>query len=50
MPDAYYRLLALPNGLAMIALGLSLWREQRPQGVVPVTNRSGAVLDSVGVR
>jgi len=50
MPDAFYRLLALPNGLAMIALGLSLWREQRPQGVVPVTSRSGAVLDSVGVR
>jgi hypothetical protein len=48
MPDAFYRLLALPNGIAMIALGFSLWREQRPQGVVPVT--SGAVLDSVGAR
>jgi hypothetical protein len=29
MPDAFYRLLALPNGIAMIALGYSLWREQR---------------------
>ncbi len=48
MPDAFYRLLALPNGIAMMALGFSLWREQRPQGVVPVT--SGAVLDSVGAR
>ncbi len=25
MPDAFYRLLALPNGIAMIALGYSLW-------------------------
>jgi len=29
MPDAFYRLLAFPNGVAMIALGYSLWREQR---------------------
>lgn len=28
MPDAFYRLLAFPNGIAMIALGYSLWREQ----------------------
>ena len=26
MPDALYRLLAFPNGIAMIALGYSLWR------------------------
>ena len=25
MPDAFYRLLAFPNGVAMIALGCSLW-------------------------
>ena len=29
MPDAFYRLLALPNGIAMIGLGYSLWRAQR---------------------
>ena len=29
MPDAFYRLLALPNGIAMILLGYSLWRHQR---------------------
>jgi hypothetical protein len=29
MPDAFYRLLAYPNGIAMIALGVSLWRSQR---------------------
>jgi hypothetical protein len=29
MPDAFYRLLALPNGIAMIGLGYSLWRVRR---------------------
>ena len=29
MPDAFYRLLAWPNGIAMIGLGYSLWKERR---------------------
>jgi hypothetical protein len=29
MPDAFYRLLAYPNGIAMIGLGYSLWRTTR---------------------
>lgn len=29
LPDAFYRLLAYPNGIAMIALGYSLWRTTR---------------------
>ena len=29
MPDALYRLIALPNGIALIGLGYSLWRTQR---------------------
>jgi hypothetical protein len=29
MPDAFYRLLAYPNGIAMIGLGVSLWHSQR---------------------
>jgi hypothetical protein len=29
MPDAFYRLLAFPNGIAMIGLGVSLWLTQR---------------------
>jgi hypothetical protein len=29
MPDAFYRLLALPNGIAMIGLGYSLWSTAR---------------------
>ncbi len=28
LPDAFYRLLAFPNGIALIALGVSLWRSQ----------------------
>lgn len=30
MPDAFYRLLAFPNAIAMIGLGYSLWRSARP--------------------
>jgi len=29
LPDAFYRLLAVPNGIAMIGLGYSLWRTTR---------------------
>lgn len=29
LPDAFYRLLAYPTGIAMIALGYSLWRTTR---------------------
>lgn len=29
LPDAFYRLLAFPNGIAMIGLGYSLWRTAR---------------------
>jgi hypothetical protein len=31
MPDAFYRLLAVPNGIAMIGLGYSLWRTTRTE-------------------
>ena len=31
MPDAFYRLLAVPNGVAMIGLGFSLWRTTRTE-------------------
>lgn len=30
LPDPYFRLLAFPNGIAMIALGYALWRTSRP--------------------
>jgi hypothetical protein len=29
MPDALYRLIAFPNGIALIGLGFALWRTQR---------------------
>lgn len=34
MPDAFYRLLAFPNGIAMIGLGVSLWLTQRQSAVI----------------
>ena len=40
MPDAFYRLLAFPNGIAMIGLGYSLWREKHiviPESAPSVT-------------
>jgi len=36
MPDAFYRLLAYPNGIAMIALGVSLWRTTTTSARQPV--------------
>jgi len=38
MPDAFYRLLAFPNGIAMIALGYSLWRSVRRDATVPAAS------------
>jgi hypothetical protein len=35
MPDAFYRLLALPNGIAMVALGISLWTSARTTAEAP---------------
>ena len=41
MPDAFYRFLAFPNGIAMIALGWSLWTTTRTDSVTqrPVVRR-----------
>ncbi len=43
LPDAFYRLLAFPNGIAMIGLGYSLWRDQRAPPHRPSPVRSGPV-------
>ncbi|MEU8225808.1 hypothetical protein [Kribbella sp. NPDC048915] len=43
MPDAFYRLLAFPNAIALIALGYSLWRSTtsaRQQATVATTATS----------
>ncbi|TDO46734.1 hypothetical protein EV643_110117 [Kribbella sp. VKM Ac-2527] len=39
MPDAFYRLLAYPNGIAMIGLGYSLWRMTRTSSQTAVRSR-----------
>ncbi|MFN8079290.1 MAG: hypothetical protein U0Q19_06970 [Kineosporiaceae bacterium] len=41
MPDAFYRLLAFPNGVAMIGLGYSLWRVAGQDG-----ERTGRVAEA----
>jgi hypothetical protein len=50
MPDAFYRLIAFPNGIAMIALGYSLWKVARaeagtPREEVEVPQRSRAGVE-----
>jgi hypothetical protein len=47
MPDAFYRLLALPNGVAMIGLGYSLWRTTRTSPAVqPSTSEEPTVTSA----
>ena len=58
MPDAFYRLLALPNGVALIALGYSLWRSVRtphpepavPAVTVPADASGGSAATTAGVK
>jgi hypothetical protein len=47
MPDAFYRLLAFPNGIAMIGLGVSLWLGQRRSSSVET---SASPVDVASVR
>jgi hypothetical protein len=47
MPDAFYRLLAFPNGIAMVALGWSLWRLSRD---THSTLKAAAPLSTAGAR
>jgi hypothetical protein len=47
MPDAFYRLLALPNGIALMG-GYSLWREQRTSSE-PQPSVSTSQLNPAGV-
>ena len=50
LPMVNQRLFAVPNGIAMIGLGWSLWREQRAADVEPVTTHVDARLDPAGAR
>jgi hypothetical protein len=42
MPDAFYRLLAFPNAIAMIGLGYSLWRTTRTSSTMPAIDEHHA--------
>jgi len=46
----YERLFALPTGLALVALGYSLWREQRQPAAPPIPTPVTSKLDAVGAR
>jgi hypothetical protein len=50
MPDAFYRLLAFPNGIAMVALGYSMWRTARTDTATQPTRLDGPrVVTMAGV-
>jgi hypothetical protein len=49
LPDPYFRLLAFPNGIAMVALGYSLWRTGRtPAATSPVADESRRLTSAGG--
>ena len=50
LPMANQRLFAIPNGIALIGLGWSLWREQRSVTTDPATSVSDELLDPAGAR
>ena len=50
LPMVNQRLFAVPNGVAMIGLGWSLWREQRATAAEHSTGNTGARLDPAGAR
>ncbi len=50
LPHAFERLLALPMGVALTAVGYSLWRQQRTVSTQSDIRPPNAQLDPVGVR
>jgi len=50
MPDAVYRLIAFPNGLALIGLGVSLWLTTRRSPIEPVVRPVAIGVDATTVR
>ncbi|MGY1618182.1 hypothetical protein ACI797_15695 [Geodermatophilus sp. SYSU D00691] len=47
LPDAFYRLIAFPNGIALIGLGFSLWRSQRQSDDQPAAAEGQPELPAV---
>lgn len=50
MPDAFYRLIAYPNGIAMVALGYSLWRTARTTTAMQPTDAAGRSVEAAGAQ
>lgn len=50
LPVANQRLFAVPNGIALIGLGWSLWREQRSAAMEPTIPATASQLDPAGAR
>jgi hypothetical protein len=52
LPDSFNRPLAVPTGIALIGLGVSLWRDQRREasGTVPSTSAAAAPRAQAAVR
>jgi hypothetical protein len=50
MPDAFYRLLAYPNAIAMIGLGVSLWLSQRTASAVETSSVETVHVPAPAVR
>ncbi|MDQ6675649.1 MAG: hypothetical protein M3069_33775, partial [Chloroflexota bacterium] len=46
----YERLFAIPTGLALVALGYSLWREQHASAARPILDAVSSPLDAVGAK
>jgi hypothetical protein len=49
LPESFNRPLAVPTGVALIGLGISLWREQRSTRQESVASLPSARLDPAGV-
>ncbi len=49
LPESFNRPMAVPEGVALVALGISLWRDQRNPAETPATQTS-AVVDQLSVR
>ena len=51
LPDAFYRLLAFPNGIAMVGLGYSLWVSTRTSDAgSDAGNDAGSQVAAAGVQ
>ena len=50
LPQVNQRLFAIPDGIALVALGYSLWRDQRTATDLPAVAPTSAQLDPAGAR